>query len=127
MGYPASIDFASAYKGIGATRRADVGRIRMTYATARVLQALDEGITHGFDIAEATGLRGGTVYPILRRLAEEGLVASSWERAAIGRREGRPSRKYYRLLPAARPIVEGARERFPFPLVGESELHPKRA
>lgn len=103
-----------------------MGRIRMTYATARVLQALDEGISHGFDIAEATGLRGGTVYPILRRFAEEGLVASSWEPAAIGRREGRPSRKYYRLLPTARPVVDEARERFPFPLLGSSGLQPRR-
>lgn len=99
----------------------------MTYATARVLQALDEGISHGFDIAEATGLRGGTVYPILRRLAEEKLVASSWEPAAIGRREGRPSRKYYRLLAAARPAVDEARGRFPFPLLGSSEWQPKQA
>lgn len=99
----------------------------MTYATARVLQALDEGVRHGFDIAEATGLRGGTVYPILRRLEEEGLVASSWEAASIGRRKGRPSRKYYRLLRAARPVVEEARERFPFPLLGGSGLRPERA
>lgn len=104
-----------------------MARIRMTYATARVLQALDEGIRHGFDIAEATGLRGGTVYPILRRLEEDGLVASSWEAAAIGRREGRPSRKYYRLLPPARAVVEEARERFPFPLRGGSAWQPERA
>lgn len=99
----------------------------MTYATARVLQALDEGISHGFDIAEATGLRGGTVYPILRRLAAEGLVASSWEAAAIGRREGRPARKYYRLLAAARPVVDEARGCFPFPLRGSLGLQPERA
>lgn len=98
----------------------------MTYATARVLQALDEGISHGFDIAEATGLRGGTVYPILRRLAEAGLVVSSWEPAAIGRREGRPSRKYYRLRTAARSVVEEAHERFPFPMYGSAEVQPKR-
>lgn len=104
-----------------------MGRIRMTYATARVLQALDQGLRHGFDIAEATGLRGGTVYPILRRLEEEGLVASSWEAAAIGRREGRPSRKYYRLLEGAGPVVEEARERFPFPLVGRSGWQPESA
>lgn len=104
-----------------------MGRIRMTYATARVLQALAEGLSHGFDIAEATGLRGGTVYPILRRLEEEGLVASSWEEASIGRREGRPSRKYYRLLDVAGPLVEEARERFPFPLAGRRGWQPEGA
>lgn len=102
-----------------------MGRIRMTWATARVLRALDEGLRYGFDIADATGLRGGTVYPILRRLEEEELVASSWEAAEIGRREGRPSRKYYRLLPAARALVERARERFPFPIRGSGTLEPE--
>ena len=103
-----------------------MGRIRMTYATARVLQALARGLRHGFDIADATGLRGGTVYPILRRLEDEGLVSSSWEPAEIGRREGRPSRKYYRLLAVARPEVEEAMERFPFPLRG-GEWEAERA
>lgn len=98
-----------------------MGHVRMTYATARVLQALDEGLRYGFDIADATGLRGGTVYPILRRLADEGFVSSSWEPVAIGRREGRPPRKYYRLLAAAQPLVQEARERFPFPLRGQSD------
>jgi PadR family transcriptional regulator, regulatory protein PadR len=101
--------------------------IRMTYATARVLIALDAGVRYGFDIADVAGLRGGTVYPILRRLEEEGLVRSSWERPEIGRREGRPSRKYYQLRAAAQSLVEEARERFPFPLGGASDLNPERA
>lgn len=102
-----------------------MGRIRMTYATARVLQALDEGLRHGFDIADVTGLRGGTVYPILRRLADEGFVSSSWEPVEIGRSEGRPPRKYYRLRAAAQPLVQEARDRFPFPLRGRSGLQPE--
>lgn len=103
-----------------------MGRIRMTWATARVLRALDEGLRYGFDIADATGLRGGTVYPILRRLEDEELVSSSWEAAEIGRREGRPSRKYYRLRPSAEPLVEEARSRFPFPLEGLRSRQPER-
>jgi PadR family transcriptional regulator PadR len=95
--------------------------IRMTYATARVLQALDQGLRYGFDIAAATGLRGGTVYPILRRLEEEGLVSSTWEPVEIGRKEGRPTRKYYRLLVDSAELVEEARSRFPFPLRAGSE------
>lgn len=87
--------------------------IRMTYATAMVLQALQRGYMYGFDIADATGLRGGTVYPILRRLEDGGLVRSQWERVAISRREGRPPRKYYRLTAAARELTAAARARFP--------------
>lgn len=99
----------------------------MTYATARVLQALDAGLRYGFDIAETAGIRGGTVYPILRRLEEEGLVRSSWERAEIGRREGRPSRKYYQLRASAQALVREAKDRFPFPLHAGSNLNPERA
>lgn len=99
----------------------------MTYATARVLQALDEGLKYGFDIAEAAGLRGGTVYPILRRLEAEGLAKSSWERPEIGRRAGRPPRKYYQLRAAAQPLVLEARDRFPFPLRDATGLNPERA
>lgn len=87
----------------------------MTYPTAVVLQALEAGYRYGFDIAEATGLRGGTVYPLLRRLQERGLLAAEWEDVRIAREEGRPSRKYYRLLPDARPVLEEARRRYPAP------------
>lgn len=92
--------------------------MRMTYAAAAVLQALEGGLRHGFDIVEATGIRGGTVYPLLRRLESEGLVASEWERPEIGRREGRPSRKYYRLLPSANEALARARARYPVPDLG---------
>jgi PadR family transcriptional regulator PadR len=96
--------------------------IRMTYATAAVLQALDAGLRYGFDIAEATRIRGGTVYPMLRRLEARGLVASEWEPAEIGRREGRPSRKYYELLPSAKDAVAQARARYPLPALGKPTL-----
>ena len=87
--------------------------IRMTYATAAVLQALAAGYRYGFDIVEAIGVRGGTVYPLLRRLEARGLVSAEWEDAAIGREEGRPSRKYYRLTPDANPLLSLATTRFP--------------
>jgi PadR family transcriptional regulator len=87
--------------------------VRLTYATAQVLFALADGLRYGFDIADATGLRGGTVYPILRRLEGAGLVASKWEAPEISRDAGRPPRKYYRLLYTAMPVLEASRSRFP--------------
>ena len=54
-----------------------MGRLNRTYSTALVLQALARGFHHGFDIMDATGLPSGTVYPILRRLDREGLLAST--------------------------------------------------
>ena len=50
----------------------------MTYATALVLEAIDQGHVYGFDIIDATRLRSGTVYPLLRRLEEFGLVRSKY-------------------------------------------------
>lgn len=88
-------------------------RIRMTYATAMVVQALNLGYRYGFDIAEVTGLRGGTVYPILRRLSDARWAKGEWEAVGISREEGRPPRKYYRLTPRADEFLVSARERFP--------------
>ena len=90
-----------------------MGGLRMTFATAMVLQGLAKGLRHGFDIVDLTGIRGGTVYPILRRLEGMGLVASEWEDVEISREEGRPARRYYRLREEAGPLVADAQRRFP--------------
>jgi DNA-binding PadR family transcriptional regulator len=49
---------------------------------------------HGYDLAKETGLKSGTLYPILIRLADRGLVEACWEE---GRPAGRPPRHLYRL------------------------------
>ena len=85
----------------------------MTYPTAMVLQALEAGYRYGFDIAQAVGLRPGSVYQILHRLEEAGLVSAQWEDADTAREEGRPSRRYYGLHDHARPLVEEAVRRMP--------------
>jgi len=87
--------------------------IRMTYATALVLQALDRGHRYGFDIIDATHLRSGTVYPLLRRLEDSGIIKSKWEHVSIARSSDRPPRKYYELANTAEPLVAKAKERFP--------------
>jgi DNA-binding PadR family transcriptional regulator len=50
---------------------------------------------HGYDLADATGLASGTLYPILVRLAERGMLSSRWEVP----QGGRPRRHLYRLTP----------------------------
>ena len=90
--------------------------IRMTYATALVLEALDQGHEYGFDIIDVTGIRSGTVYPLLRRFEDAKLVRSKWESVAIARAENRPPRKYYELTEAAGPMLQAARDRFPAPV-----------
>lgn len=87
--------------------------MRLTLPTATVLSALVHGHAYGFEILDVTGLRPGTVYPVLRRLEEEGVVRSSWEDAAVARAEGRPSRRNYRLTPEGRRLADEAEERYP--------------
>jgi DNA-binding PadR family transcriptional regulator len=49
---------------------------------------------HGYDLAQATGLRSGTLYPLLIRLEAQGYLEAQWQ-APIAR--GRPPRHAYRL------------------------------
>jgi DNA-binding PadR family transcriptional regulator len=51
---------------------------------------------HGFGIARDTGLKSGTLYPVLIRLADRGLVEARWEDEQSA---GRPRRHLYRLTP----------------------------
>jgi PadR family transcriptional regulator PadR len=71
-------------------------KMRMSAQTLLVLDALVEGAgewVYGYGISRATGLKSGTLYPILMRLAERGLWETSWE---VGE-GGRPPRHLYRL------------------------------
>jgi DNA-binding PadR family transcriptional regulator len=52
---------------------------------------------HGYELAKATGLRSGTLYPLLIRLSEQGLLESRWQDAE---RPGLPPRHIYRLTAA---------------------------
>lgn len=74
--------------------------------TLAVLQAVAAGHRYGFDIMDATGLPGGTVYPALARLERDGHLSSSWEEAAAAHREKRPPRRYYRLDRSGRRLLE---------------------
>ena len=65
--------------------------------TLSVLAALCEqpsGWQHGYALAKQTGLKSGTLYPILIRLADRGLVEACWQDEP---QPGRPRRHLYRL------------------------------
>ena len=75
--------------------------------TVAVLQALADrtaGWSHGYDLCRALGLKAGTLYPILLRLAERGLVETAWEQRVP---KGRPPRHLYRLSSAGAEFFEG--------------------
>ena len=49
---------------------------------------------HGYGLAKETGLKSGTLYPLLMRLSEQGLLEANWQDAE---RPGLPPRHVYRL------------------------------
>ncbi len=48
---------------------------------------------YGYELSRSTGLKSGTLYPILMRLAERRLLETSWENVEAGR----PPRHLYKL------------------------------
>jgi PadR family transcriptional regulator PadR len=73
--------------------------VRLSPATVQVLQALmekDAPRQYGYSLMRATGLKSGSLYPILERLESAGWVESEWE-TIDEQKPGRPPRRYYRL------------------------------
>jgi len=69
---------------------------KQTLAVLAVLCAHPSSWQHGYAIARDTGLKSGTLYPILVRLADRGLMEACWEDEQPA---GRPRRHLYRLTP----------------------------
>jgi len=85
----------------------------VTYPTAAVLLAIENGHRYGFDIMDATSLPDGTVYPILRRLERRGVLKGAWEKKSEADAERRPARRYYELTALGRESLSVIEERFP--------------
>lgn len=71
-------------------------KLRLSPQTLQVLEAFVQDPTewkYGYDISRNTGLKSGTLYPILMRMADRNLLETSWETAEAGR----PPRHLYRL------------------------------
>ncbi|MEW4486862.1 helix-turn-helix transcriptional regulator [Thalassoglobus sp. JC818] len=68
-----------------------------------ILSILESEAAHGFEVVKrlcaagngALELKEGTVYPVLYRLEDAGLIRSKWEKETTGRRG--PRRKIYQL------------------------------
>ena len=66
-----------------------------------VLSVVAEGETYGYAVAQrlqSAGLgtvKGGTLYPVLARLEQDGLLTSSWRQG-----DGGPGRKFFAVTPA---------------------------
>lgn len=73
--------------------------MKLTAPMERVLRVFLADVSarrYGYDLMKAARLPSGTLYPLLARLHDQGLVASEWENRP-GDPDGRPPRKYYQL------------------------------
>jgi DNA-binding PadR family transcriptional regulator len=62
--------------------------------------------TYGFELAQVTGLPSGTIYPILRRLEDEGFIKHRWAEVQAG--DQRRRRRYYELTGEGRSAAQAA-------------------
>ena len=80
-----------------------------------ILAALESGERHGYDISRviaerSEGLltfRAASLYPLLYRLEDRGLIEGRWRRA-----KGQRRRRVYRLTAAGRTTLAGQRTRW---------------
>jgi DNA-binding PadR family transcriptional regulator len=73
-------------------------KLRLSPQTLLVIDAfLDqaEEWKYGYDLSRVTGLKSGTLYPILMRMAERKLLETQWETGE----PGKPPRHMYRFTP----------------------------
>ena len=57
---------------------------------------------HGYDLASETGLKSGTLYPLLIRLEAQGYLEAEWRQPVAS---GRPPRHAYRLSAAGQRLA----------------------
>jgi PadR family transcriptional regulator PadR len=65
---------------------------------------------HGYELARSTGLRSGTLYPLLIRLESQGYLEAEWQQPAG---PGRPPRHAYRLTAAGLALAGGEQAHLP--------------
>jgi PadR family transcriptional regulator PadR len=74
-----------------------------TVSVLRALAADPSRWRYGYELGAEVDLRSGSLYPILMRLSDRGLLESAWEETE----RGRPPRHVYRLTAAG--VAEVAR------------------
>ena len=92
-----------------------------TLSVLAVLCAEPSRWLHGYGIARDTGLKSGTLYPILIRLADRGLIEACWE-------DGQPAwprRHLYRLTPDGLAAAATALAAVPLPAQAPAGAVPR--
>jgi PadR family transcriptional regulator PadR len=92
----------------------------------RVLRALATEPTrwrYGYDLGNEVDLKSGSLYPILVRLADRGLLEASWESSV----QGKPPRHLYRLTPAGLAVLAATPVPSPAPPAGLRQRRVREA
>ena len=82
---------------------------RSPHSSRQALLVLEALITypdnwrHGYDLLRETQLKSGTLYPLLMRLADDGLLESEWRPPVP---PARAPRHAYRLTPSGRAFAQ---------------------
>lgn len=88
--------------------------MRRTHALIQVAIAMldnPSGRHWGYELAKASGVRSGVLYPMLTRFLDEGWVTDGWEDPAVTRAEKRPPRRYYELTDEGQAALGGLLQR----------------
>jgi len=87
------------------TRKRAPSRQSRAILEALLARALDW--QYGYELSKRVGLNSGTLYPVLIRLHDRGLLDAKWVEAD---RPGRPARHAYRLTPDGVAFARGLNE-----------------
>ena len=79
---------------------------RQTVAVLHALAADPAAWRYGYELGQQVGLKAGSLYPILIRLADRGLLETRWEAPP----PGRPARHLYRLTQAGLDLAAAQTE-----------------
>jgi DNA-binding PadR family transcriptional regulator len=80
------------------------------------LAEADRDWRHGYELVRQTGVKSGTLYPLLIRLEGQGYLEAEWQAPAAA---GRPPRHAYRLTESGMQLArEAASVDAPNPLAG---------
>ena len=91
---------------------------RQTYVLLAAFLEQPRTWRHGYKLAKETGLKSGTLYPLLMRLGDQGLLDARWQASD---QPGKPPRHMYR------PTVGGlALAREQRASAGDSGFFPQR-
>ena len=99
------------------------GFSKQTLSVLAALSAQASQWSHGYALAKETRLKSGTLYPILIRLADRGLVEARWQDEP---HPGRPRRHLYRLTADGLAVAESAFAKAAGPMTRTREATARR-